>query len=157
MTWNPCLVAALLVNLMCRSEGACMTYPNLEKACIHDFHQCVPTACACVSQGTFPLTCSRDGSGAISNSPSRCSKSTNCTWLIASTAIISLSFTSLNTSGSDQVIVNKCKSWSCETVQTVARLSGKSVDLSTYESDTGVLQVRLESGSSQNGSGLVCV
>jgi hypothetical protein len=38
-------------------------------------------------------------------------------------------------------------------VQTVARLSGKSVDVSTYESDTGVLQVRLESGSSQNGSG----
>ncbi len=51
------------------------------------------------------------------------------------------------------MIVNKCKSWSCDTVQTVARLSGKSVDLSTYESDTGVLQVRLESGSSGSGFG----
>ena len=56
MTWNPCLLGALLVTLMCRSEAACMTYPNLEKACVLDLK--TPTARGSLLPGPLSVSLS---------------------------------------------------------------------------------------------------
>jgi hypothetical protein len=95
-------------------------------------------------------------SGTISDGTSDYTNYANCNWLIASSGLISLSFSSFNTeSGYDFVTINRCTS-SSSCVEEVARLSGSSVSLSTiYTSSTGYMQVVFTSDGSVLGSGFV--
>jgi hypothetical protein len=95
-------------------------------------------------------------SGTISDGTSDYTNNANCNWLIASSGLISLSFSSFNTeSGYDVVTINRCTS-SSSCVEQVASLSGSSVSLSTiYTSSTGYMQVVFTSDGSVLRSGFV--
>ncbi len=110
--------------------------------------------CLCQpSTGTF--------SGAISDGTSDYVNDLNCSWLIASSGLISLSFSSFNTEeGYDFVTINRCTSSSSSScVEQVARLGGSDaydVDLSTvYTSSTGYMQVVFTSDQYETSSGFV--
>ena len=103
-------------------------------------------------------------SGTISDGPSNYERNANCTWLIASSGLISsfntinLSFSSFVTEGrSDFVTINRCtSSSSCEQL---AKLSGFLAESylarpsSVYVSSTGYIQVLFTSDSKVTTSG----
>ena len=105
--------------------------------------------CLCQpSTGTF--------SGAISDGTSNYADHANCNWLIASSGLISLSFSSFNTEACcDFVTINRCtSSSSCE--EQVSRLSDSSGSLGTiYTSSTGYMQVVFTSDYLVGCSGFV--
>ncbi len=95
--------------------------------------------------------------GTISDGPSNYLDNANCTWLIASTAEITLSFTSFETEGGyDFVIISHCSTSSCTTPVMLAKLDGSfaSAD-TTYTSSTGYLQVVFTSDGSITRAGFV--
>jgi hypothetical protein len=96
-------------------------------------------------------------SGIISEGLADYTNNANCSWLIASTGLISLSFSSFNTeSRYDTFTVNRCTSSSCGTIKQVAKLSGSSVSPSTiYTSSTVYMQVVFTSDGSVTASGFV--
>ena len=95
--------------------------------------------------------------GTISDGPSNYLDNANCTWLIASAAEITLSFTSFETEGGyDFVIINRCSTSSCTTPVMLAELHGSSVSAdTTYTSSTGYLQVVFTSDSIETRAGFV--
>ncbi len=105
--------------------------------------------CLCQpSTGTF--------SGEISDGTSNNASYANCYWLIASSGLISLSFSSFSTeSCCDFVTINRCNS-SSSCVEQASRLSGSSVSLGNiYTSSTGYMQVMFTSDGSVASSGFV--
>jgi hypothetical protein len=116
----------------------------------------VATATVTCSGGCLCQPSTGTSSGTISDGTSDYFNNANCIWLIASSGLISLSFSSFNTeSGRDFVTINRCTS-SSSCVEQVARLSGSSVSLSTiYTSSTGYMQMVLTSDGSVLGSGFV--
>ena len=108
--------------------------------------------CLCQpSTGTF--------SGTISDGTSDYVNNLNCNWLIASSGVISLSFSSFNTeSNYDFVTINSFTlggtGW--EDVEQVAKLSGSSVSPSAvFTSSTGYMQLVFTSDSSAGYPGFV--
>ena len=95
--------------------------------------------------------------GTISDGPSNYLDNANCTWLIASAAEITLSFTSFETEGGyDFVIINRCSTSSCTAPVMLAELDGSSVSAdTTYTSSTGYLQVVFTSDRSVTRAGFV--
>jgi hypothetical protein len=127
-------------------------------ACVAGKYQSVTAATVTCSGGCLCHPSSGTSSGTISDGPSEYQNNANCTWFIASSGLVSLSFSSFNTeSGYDFVTINNCSSSSsCARDEEVARLSGISVNLdTTYTSNTGYMQVRLTSDSSVVSSGFV--
>jgi hypothetical protein len=117
-----------------------------------------------IGSGLANVTCSGNcmctasnhiSSGNIYDGPTDYGSNANCKWLISSSALIELVFTSLETQQCcDFVTINRCSSPSCSTTERVARLSGSLVSgSSTYLSSTGYLQVVFTSDSSANAAG----
>ncbi len=96
-------------------------------------------------------------SGTISDGPGNYVNDLNCQWIIASDAVIQMSFTSFSTEFDyDFVTVNRCTSPSCSSVQQVAKLSGNSVSAGTnYSSLTGYLQLVFTSDNGVTRPGFV--
>jgi hypothetical protein len=145
-------------SLVCPDDWTilCAQTKPTTTACVADKYQPVTTAtvtcsgdCLCEpSTGTF--------SGTISDGPSDYGNNAKCTWLIASSDLISLSFFSFNTEYlasmtppcCDFVTINRCTSAS-SCVEQIAQLSGSSVSQSAiYTSNTGYMKVEFTSDGS---------
>ena len=106
-------------------------------------------------------------SGTISDGPSDYENFANCTWLIASSGLISPSFSSFNTinlsfssfsteKNYDFVTINRCtSSSSCEQVAQLSGLINSAFLSSIYTSSTGYMQVLFTSDKSGTYSGFV--
>jgi hypothetical protein len=136
--------------------------------CVAGKYQSVTAATVTCSGGCLCQPSSGTSSGTISDGLSGYENNANCTWLIASRGLISLSFSSFDTEWRyDFVTINNCtSSSSCVRDQEIASLSGSSsayrsqdgkpVSLSTiYTSNTGYMQVVFTSDGSVVSSGFV--
>jgi hypothetical protein len=141
-------VVLLLLGGTCTVASDCAAGQYLLSATVSATVTCSGICLCQPSSGT--------SSGTISDGPSNYANNANCTWLVASSGLISPSFSSFNTinlyfssfsteANYDIVTINRCtSSSSCETVATL----GGSGTPYIYTSSTGYMQVLFTSGKS---------
>jgi hypothetical protein len=158
----PWLVLLLMVGGI--SSGSCQCQPGYSgpdggpcSLCAAGTYLGISLANVSCSGGCTCTPSTNTTSGTISDGPGNYVNNLNCQWIIASNAVIQMSFTSFSTEFDyDFVTVNRCTSPSCSSVEQVAELSGSSVSAdTTYSSLTGYLQVVFTSDSSVTAPGFV--